>query len=84
MEDDVKTLSDYASIAWYRKFYILVPFVLVLFVTFPMVMMLPPGGFFTLAGPRSTHDADLRRSIGPRQRIWVDAEIAKGWLCTLI
>jgi uncharacterized protein involved in exopolysaccharide biosynthesis len=42
MEDDVKTLSDYVSIAWRRRFYILVPFVLALFVTFPTVMILPP------------------------------------------
>ena len=42
MEEDVKTLSDYVSIAWRRKFYILVPFVLVSFIAFPTVMMLPP------------------------------------------
>ncbi len=42
MEDDVKTISDYISIAWRRKFYILIPFVLVLFVTFPTVLMMPP------------------------------------------
>lgn len=41
MEEDVKSLSDYALIAWRRKFLILVPFVLVLAVTVLTVMLLP-------------------------------------------
>ncbi len=41
MEDDVKTLGDYISIAWRRKFHILIPFVLVLLVTVATVFLLP-------------------------------------------
>ena len=42
MEDDVKTLGDYISIAWRRKFHILVPFIVVLLVTVATVFLLPP------------------------------------------
>ena len=42
MEDDVKTLGDYISIAWRRKFYILIPFIVVLFITIVTVLSLPP------------------------------------------
>jgi uncharacterized protein involved in exopolysaccharide biosynthesis len=42
MDDDVKTLGDYISIAWRRKFYILIPLVVVLGVTVATVMLLPP------------------------------------------
>ena len=42
MEDDVKNLSDYLSIAWRRKFHILIPFVLLLVVTIATVFLLPP------------------------------------------
>lgn len=42
MDDDVKTLGDYISIAWRRKFYILVPFILLLGLTIAVVMSLPP------------------------------------------
>lgn len=42
MEDDVKTLGDYLSIAWRRKFYILIPSIIVLFVTIATVLVLPP------------------------------------------
>jgi succinoglycan biosynthesis transport protein ExoP len=42
MEEDTKTLSDYVSIAWRRKFHILIPAILVLFITIPTVLMLPP------------------------------------------
>ncbi len=42
MEDDVKTLSDYLSIAWRRKFLILIPFFLILLVTVATVFLLPP------------------------------------------
>ena len=42
MEEDVKTLGDYVSIAWRRKFHILIPAVLVLAVTIPTVYLLPP------------------------------------------
>ena len=41
MEDDVKTVGDYVSIAWRRKFHILIPFFLVLMVTIPTVFLLP-------------------------------------------
>jgi uncharacterized protein involved in exopolysaccharide biosynthesis len=41
MEDDVKTLSDYISIAWRRKFYILIPFIVALFITIVIVLSLP-------------------------------------------
>ncbi len=41
MEDDVKTLGDYVSIVWRRKFHILIPFILVLAVTIPTVFLLP-------------------------------------------
>mgnify|MGYP003677237338 CR=1 FL=1 len=41
MEDDVKTLGDYISIAWRRKFYILIPFIVVLFITIITVSSLP-------------------------------------------
>jgi len=42
MEEDVKTLKDYIWIAWRRKFYILIPFVLVLAATVATVFLLPP------------------------------------------
>ena len=42
MEDDVKTLGDYFSIAWRRKFHILIPTTLVLVVTVATVFLLPP------------------------------------------
>jgi len=42
MEDDFKTLGDYISIAWRRKFHILIPFVVVLLVTVATVFLLPP------------------------------------------
>jgi uncharacterized protein involved in exopolysaccharide biosynthesis len=42
MEEDVKTLGDYISIAWRRKFHILIPFVLILAVTVVTVFVLPP------------------------------------------
>jgi succinoglycan biosynthesis transport protein ExoP len=42
MEDDVKTLGDYISIAWRRKFHILIPFVVVLIVTVATIFLLPP------------------------------------------
>jgi len=42
MEDDVKSLSDYVSIAWRRKFHILVPFVVVLFIATATISVLPP------------------------------------------
>ncbi len=42
MEDDVKTLSDYISIAWRRKFHIVIPFIVVLLVTIVTVFVLPP------------------------------------------
>lgn len=42
MEDDVKTLGDYISIAWRRKFHILIPFVVILLVTIATVFVLPP------------------------------------------
>ncbi len=42
MEDDVKTLGDYISIAWRRKFHILIPTILVLIVTVATVFLLPP------------------------------------------
>ena len=42
MEDDVKTLGDYLSIAWRRKFHILIPFIVVLLITVATVLLLPP------------------------------------------
>ncbi len=42
MEEDVKTLGDYISIAWRRKFHILIPSIAVLFVTVITVAVLPP------------------------------------------
>jgi uncharacterized protein involved in exopolysaccharide biosynthesis len=42
MEEDVKTLGDYVSIAWRRKFHILIPTVLVLAATISTVYLLPP------------------------------------------
>lgn len=42
MEEDVKSLSDYISIAWRRKFHIIIPFVVLLLVTVATVMVLPP------------------------------------------
>ncbi len=42
MEDDVKTLGDYISIAWRRKFHILIPFFVVLSITIATVFLLPP------------------------------------------
>ena len=41
MEEDVKSLSDYLSIAWRRKFLILIPFVVVLAITVLTVLLLP-------------------------------------------
>ena len=41
MEDDVKTLGDYISIAWRRKFYILIPFTLVFFISIAVVLRMP-------------------------------------------
>ena len=40
--DDIKTLGDYASIAWRRKFYILIPFLGIMLVTVATVLLLPP------------------------------------------
>ena len=42
MEDDVKTPGDYISIAWRRKFYLLIPFVVVLIATIVTIFVLPP------------------------------------------
>ena len=42
MEDDVKSLSDYISIAWRRKFHIIIPFVALLLITVATVLVLPP------------------------------------------
>ena len=42
MEDDVRTIKDYIWIAWRRKFYILIPFVLVLAATIATLFLLPP------------------------------------------
>ena len=42
MEDDIKTLGDYISIAWRRKFHILIPFIAVLLITVVTVFVLPP------------------------------------------
>ena len=42
MEDEVNSLSDYFTIAWRRKFHILVPFVVVLAITIATVLSLPP------------------------------------------
>ena len=42
MEENVNSISDYLSIAWRRKFHILIPFLLVLAVTVPTVYLLPP------------------------------------------
>jgi len=41
MEDDVKTIGDYTSIAWRRKFHILIPFMVALVVTIVTVLSLP-------------------------------------------
>jgi len=41
MEEDVKTLGDYLSIAWRRKFQILIPSILVLIITVLTVFTLP-------------------------------------------
>lgn len=42
MEEDVKSLSDYLSIAWRRKYYILIPCLVILAVTILTVFLLPP------------------------------------------
>lgn len=42
MEDDVKTLGDYISIAWRRKFHLLIPFIVVLSITIATIFVLPP------------------------------------------
>ncbi len=42
MEEDIKTLSDYVSIAWRRKLHILIPFALVLSITAVTTFVLPP------------------------------------------
>lgn len=42
MEEDLKTLGDYISIAWRRKYLIVVPFVLVLTITVVTMNVLPP------------------------------------------
>ena len=42
MEEDVKTLSDYISIAWRRKFHLLIPFIVVLAITIATILVLPP------------------------------------------
>jgi succinoglycan biosynthesis transport protein ExoP len=42
MEEDVKSIGDYLSIAWRRKFLILIPFIIVISVTVLTVFLLPP------------------------------------------
>ena len=42
MQEDFKTLRDYLSIAWRRKFYIVGPAVLVLILTVATLFVLPP------------------------------------------
>jgi uncharacterized protein involved in exopolysaccharide biosynthesis len=42
MDEDAKTLSDYISIVWRRKFYLLIPFIVVLAATMVTVFALPP------------------------------------------
>lgn len=42
MEEDLKTLGDYLSIAWRRRYLIVVPFVLVLTITVLTMNVLPP------------------------------------------
>ncbi len=42
MENDIKTAGDYLSIAWRRKFYLLIPFVLVMIITTALAFLLPP------------------------------------------
>lgn len=42
MEEDVKSLGDYISIAWRRKFLILIPFLVVISITVLTVYLLPP------------------------------------------
>jgi len=41
MEEDVKNIGDYLSIAWRRKFLILIPFIIVLIITVLTVYSLP-------------------------------------------
>jgi uncharacterized protein involved in exopolysaccharide biosynthesis len=41
MEDEVKSLNDYFSIGWRRKYYILIPFFLVLIVASTTIFVLP-------------------------------------------
>ena len=41
MEEDVKSIGDYLSIAWRRKFLILIPFMVVLVITILTVLLLP-------------------------------------------
>jgi len=42
MEDDVKTFGDYISIAWRRKFHLLIPAIVVLAITIATIFVLPP------------------------------------------
>ena len=42
MDDDVKTLGDYISIAWRRKYYLLIPFIVVMIATIVTLFVLPP------------------------------------------
>lgn len=42
MEEDAKSIGDYLSIAWRRKFLILIPFILVISITVLTVFLLPP------------------------------------------
>ena len=42
MEEDVKSIGDYLSIAWRRKFLILIPFIIVISITVLTVFLLPP------------------------------------------
>ena len=42
MEEDLKSIKDYISIGWRRKYFILVPFVLLLTLTIIVVSILPP------------------------------------------
>ena len=41
MEEDVKGVGDYLSIAWRRKFQILIPFIIALIITVVTVSLLP-------------------------------------------
>lgn len=42
MEDEVKSLNDYISIGWRRRYYILIPFLLVMSAVIATVLVLPP------------------------------------------